>query len=104
MADDVRVWVHYCGGCNPRYDRVALVQALQGTFPGVYFVPEQPKKPCLAVLAVSGCPVQCARDRALGDGIPALSIHGWDDMPHVQARLAKLTSSASKNQEVSELK
>jgi len=56
----VRIGVKYCGGCNPRYDRVALVERIQreqpeDTFewaiPGVYY--DQ-------LLVVCGCSVQYA--------------------------------------------
>ena len=30
MADRRQIGVRYCGGCNPRYDRVALVTDIRG--------------------------------------------------------------------------
>ena len=32
MADRRQIGVRYCGGCNPRYDRVALVKRIGGFF------------------------------------------------------------------------
>ena len=55
------VLVKYCGGCNSRYDRAALVEKLRGEFPLVQF--------CYAgggvtgadmILIVCGCPSKCA--------------------------------------------
>ena len=38
MADRRQIGVRYCGGCNPRYDRVALVTDIRGgqTFDGLF--------------------------------------------------------------------
>ena len=49
--------VRYCGGCNPRYDRVAAVDTLRRRFPAADFVPDHPAP--AATLLVCGCPVQC---------------------------------------------
>ena len=58
MADRRMVGVRYCGGCNPRYDRVAAVRALAVRFPGLRFVPAGPGLPF--TLVVCGCSAQCA--------------------------------------------
>ena len=41
MADRRQIGVRYCGGCNPRYDRVALVKRIGGFFPEAEFVTAQ---------------------------------------------------------------
>lgn len=51
--------VKYCGGCNPRYDRVSQVRALQRRFPGLTVTGPGAEKPDF-VLVVCGCPSQCA--------------------------------------------
>ena len=51
------VLVRYCGGCNPRYDRVGAVETLRRRFPQVDFVTEHPSP--AATLLVCGCAVQC---------------------------------------------
>ena len=33
MADKPEIGLRYCGGCNSRYDRVALVKRLESFFP-----------------------------------------------------------------------
>ena len=52
MADKPVVGLRYCGGCNPRYDRVAAVGRLRAPPPAA---PGQP-----AVVLVCGCPARCA--------------------------------------------
>lgn len=54
------IGVRYCGGCNSRYDRVALVQRLKSFFPDESFVPAQEGVPYSAVLVVCGCSTRCA--------------------------------------------
>ena len=60
MADKVQIGVRYCGGCNPRYDRVALVRRLESFFPEVEVVAAQPGKAYPAVLVACGCTARCA--------------------------------------------
>ena len=50
----------YCGGCNPEYDRVALVARIRGALKGkVEFVSAQSEGVDL-ILAVQGCATACA--------------------------------------------
>lgn len=60
IRDNCVAGVRYCGGCNPRYDRAALVHSLEVSFPEVPFEPFRPESDYIAVLAVCGCPAQCA--------------------------------------------
>ncbi len=55
----IRVRVKYCGGCNPSYDRVALVEALKERLSGrVVLVTDD--REIAGVLAVQGCDTACA--------------------------------------------
>jgi hypothetical protein len=60
MSETVRVGLKYCGGCNPEYDRVALVRHIKESLQGkVKFVsPESEGVEFL--LAVEGCGTACA--------------------------------------------
>lgn len=73
-----RIAVYYCGGCNPRYDRVGAVRALAGQFPGLTFtLPDEP--PCDGCLAVCGCTAGCARSR-LPQGLAAYVLRSGEDL------------------------
>ncbi len=54
------VGLKYCGGCNPRYDRVETVRRIRDELGGtVHFVP--PDDPDIdSILAVMGCETACA--------------------------------------------
>ena len=53
MADRRQIGVRYCGGCNPRYDRVALVKRIGGFFPEAEFVTAQAGVKYPAVLGIA---------------------------------------------------
>ena len=56
----LKVGIKYCGGCNPYYDRVALVESLEKRLGSkVVFVSPDCKDVDL-VLAVEGCSTACA--------------------------------------------
>lgn len=52
------VFIHYCGGCNPRYDRTQLVQQLQSAFPHFSYVYQAEHRVDLA-LVICGCSAAC---------------------------------------------
>lgn len=58
MENKPQIGIRYCGGCNPRYDRVAAVEQLQVLFPDAQLCPAV-RGQC-AVLVVCGCPARCA--------------------------------------------
>ena len=51
--------IKYCGGCNPRYDRVALVRKLEDRL-GQKLPSVQPRDLYDEVYVVCGCSAQCA--------------------------------------------
>ncbi len=54
------VGIKYCGGCNPEYDRVALVEQIRCVLKGkVEFVSAQSEGVEL-ILAMQGCATACA--------------------------------------------
>lgn len=56
----LRVGFKYCGGCNPKYDRVILVKQIERSLQGkVAFVSPRCDGIDL-VLAVQGCNIACA--------------------------------------------
>ena len=100
MADKAQVGVRYCGGCNPRYDRVALVRRIGDFFPEAEFVTAQPGVKYPAVLVVCGCLARCADVSDLA--VPAgrqICLSGWEDLLPAKEKLTE----ALKGQEVRRL-
>ena len=88
MADKRQVAIRYCGGCNSRYDRVALVKRLSSFFPEVEFVNALPGVPYPAALVVCGCPSRCANTSDLA--VPAgrlIPLNGWEDLLPAKEKL-----------------
>ncbi len=81
--------MRYCGGCNPRYDRVAVVKRLEDMHPHLSFVTVSPGESYAAVLVVSGCPARCAKTEDLPESGLRISVNGWDDLLDVKEKLAE---------------
>lgn len=63
----MKIGLKYCGGCNPRYDRVALVGRIRDSLGGgVEFVPWDGKDASL-ILVVTGCETACVDPRPFED-------------------------------------
>ena len=57
---EVTVGVRYCGGCNPRFDRVAGVEALTRACSSADFRAAEPGREYGVLLVVGGCTACCA--------------------------------------------
>lgn len=56
----MKVRIKYCGGCNPRYDRRAVVERLRAGFPEDEFVEMVDEGPFDRVIVICGCSATCA--------------------------------------------
>ena len=65
MAKRMTVGVRYCGGCNPRFDRVAAVGHLAAACPQAAVEPAEPGKVYDLLLIVGGCFACCADQTGL---------------------------------------
>lgn len=82
-----RVGVKYCGGCNSRYDRTALVRRLEGEFPALDFAPALPGPAQDLLLVVCGCGVRCAGASGLEGRLGSLTIWSERGLPAARAFL-----------------
>ncbi len=53
----MKIRVKYCGGCNPNYDRVRLVETLKEKLKGFASIIEEGDAPL--VIVVAGCATAC---------------------------------------------
>lgn len=58
MAERRVIGLRFCGGYNPRYDRMAAVERLRAQLPEVTLCPTAPSQ--AGTLVVCGCPARCA--------------------------------------------
>ncbi|MGM0382220.1 MAG: hypothetical protein ACQEQO_01805 [Thermodesulfobacteriota bacterium] len=60
MGEALKVGLTYCGGCNPEYDRTALVKHIQESLQGKIEFVRPESKGVELILAVEGCSTACA--------------------------------------------
>jgi len=56
----LKIGIKYCGGCNPYYDRVALVKRIESRLQGKVEFVSAANDDVDLVLAVEGCNTACA--------------------------------------------
>ena len=79
--------LRYCGGCNPRYDRTALVQKFREAFPQMKFEPFDPAEHYCACLVICGCSVRWAGQADLPAGLPRAVVTAPGDYEDAAALL-----------------
>ncbi len=60
VLNKLKIGIKYCGGCNPEYDRVALVKYIEERLQkkAIFLSPESEELDL--ILAVQGCGTACA--------------------------------------------
>lgn len=86
-----RIAVYYCGGCNPRYDRVRAVSGLRERFPRLTFTLPDEGAPD-GCLAVCGCTAGCARSR-LPQGAAAYVLRSGEDLTAAEQWLRSIETT-----------
>jgi hypothetical protein len=74
----ITVGVKYCGGCNPEYDRVALVRHIEERLQDKAEFVRPEREGVKLILAVEGCSTACADLRAF-QGMEIRIITGRED-------------------------
>jgi hypothetical protein len=69
-----KLGVIYCGGCNPDYERVEMVDQVRSLLRTLYFVPGRDAPDLDLIVYVSGCPRACADKNPEPLSVPARSI------------------------------
>ncbi len=90
MDSRLSVGIRYCGGCNPRYDRVGFVRRLQGEFPEITIEYAEEGRQYAAVLVVCGCHVACASLSGIKSAEPPLMIRSDSDYPAARALMKRV--------------
>lgn len=92
----MRIGIKYCGGCNPRYDRTALVSRLKQALEGecVQWVSASVTgEPFDFVLVVCGCTAACAQHEELNGISGKLVIDSRSEFSDVLEQLLKLKNN-----------
>jgi hypothetical protein len=85
------ILIKYCGGCNPSYDRVSVVEKLNLEFPNLQFLYANDGITTTDfLLVVCGCQSKCAsRDGLYGYHDP-LTIASSNEYERVRKEIARL--------------
>jgi len=76
MGTKKRIGVKYCGGCNPAYERVEMVEKVQFRLGDQFFFHRYGDEEGEALILVSGCPRACAGQHLNQKENPCYSITG----------------------------
>ncbi len=74
----LRIGVKYCGGCNPSYDRVALVRQMENALAGEAAFVSFEEKDLDVMLVVCGCETACV-DISLFKQVPIQVVSSVSD-------------------------
>ena len=74
-----KIGIKYCGGCNPSYERVEMVQRVQSLLKDRFIFSADDLQDSDSVVLVSGCPRACADKNTSNLEPPFYSILGEND-------------------------
>ena len=79
MDNMEKIGIKYCGGCNPSYERVEVVQRVQSLFKDRFIFSVDDLQDSDRMVLVSGCPRACANKNSGNFEPLSHSILGEDD-------------------------
>jgi hypothetical protein len=74
MKEKKRIGIKYCGGCNPSYERVKMIQQLESLLKDRFIFSRHNQQDFDILVLVNGCPRACADKTFTLSGIPFRSI------------------------------
>jgi sulfite reductase beta subunit-like hemoprotein len=74
-----KVGIKYCGGCNPSYERVEMIQQVQSLLKDRFTFSIHDQQDLDIMVLVSGCPRACANKNSNHPEVPSRSIVGESD-------------------------
>ena len=93
-TENAVVGVRYCGGCNPRYDRVAFVERLKALLPEWRFEAARAGETYGAALIVCGCKTKCAAGLSLPPS-RTVTVSGSDELLPARDALHRIFTTAA---------
>jgi len=90
MGDMKKIGIKYCGGCNPFYERVEMIQRVQSLLKDRFIFSVDDLRDSDIMVFVSGCPRACADKHSGNFEASSLSILGEDDFESLIKRLTAI--------------
>jgi hypothetical protein len=92
----VKIGVKYCGGCNPHYERVEMVQQVQSAVKGRFLLLRHDHQDLDGLIVVNGCLRACGiKDLKLRE-VPYYSIAEKGDVDNLMDWLFAFEQSGTK--------
>jgi hypothetical protein len=79
MDNMKKIGIKYCGGCNPSYERVEMIQRLRSLLEGRFIFAADDLRDSDIMVLVSGCPRACPDKDSGRYDVPSHSILGEND-------------------------
>ncbi len=79
LKNKKKIGVKYCGGCNPGYERVELMERVQVRFSNRFVFLRHDEPDMDALILVGGCHRVCAGEHLDAAAIPHCLVTGEDD-------------------------
>ncbi|MDI6761483.1 MAG: hypothetical protein QME83_00480 [Thermodesulfobacteriota bacterium] len=90
MKSKKKVGLKYCGGCNPSYERVEIVQRAQSQLKDRLLFLRHDEPDIEVVVLINGCCRTCASQDMNPTGIPHFSVRGENDFKNLMDWLTSL--------------
>ena len=75
-----RIGIRYCGGCNPRYERVEMIQQVQSRVGNRFLFIRHDQQGLDGLITVNGCPRACGAKGLNQRAVSHLSITEKGDL------------------------
>lgn len=69
-----KIGIRYCGGCNPHYERVEMIQQVQSRVGDRFLFIRHDQQDLDGLITVNGCPRACMAKNLNQQGVPHHSI------------------------------
>jgi hypothetical protein len=74
-----KIGIKYCGGCNPTYERVEMVERVQSRLEDRFLFLRHDRQDLDVLVLINGCPRSCATENLDHKEVPYRSIVGEKD-------------------------
>ncbi|NWF92909.1 MAG: hypothetical protein HXY46_08325 [Syntrophaceae bacterium] len=94
-----RIGIKYCGGCNPHYDRVGMVERTESLLKNRFIFLRHDEEGLDGLVLVNGCPRSCSTIDPDRRDLPSFSVSGEADFENLQHSLMALDEKGKGSQE-----
>ena len=75
----MKIGIRYCGGCNPNYERVEVVERVQSRMKERFLFLRYDQKDVDVLISINGCLRACANENLNPSEVPHFSVKGERD-------------------------